>query len=175
VFGGADASKAPAFQLLGNVLTPSEPKEVSMMAVRFVAVVSVLALTAWCAPAMAQDQSQQQGMQQPAGKHPAVDAGSIVGTKVRTADGKDLGKVDRVMIDPSSGKVDSLMISAGGGVLGGGGKNVSVPWDQVKIARDGDKQDLVVVVQQQLLEQAPAASPATGNDQQNKDQNQKKQ
>ena len=86
-----------------------------------------------------------------------VDANSIIGATVR-AQGKDIGKVERLMIDPKDGRVRTVVILQGG-TLGMGGKSVSVPWESVKVAQDGDR--IVVTSEQAMLEQAPAASPRT--------------
>lgn len=86
-----------------------------------------------------------------------VDANSIVGATVR-AQGKDVGKVERLMIDPKDGRVRTVVVQQGG-TLGMGGKSVSMPWESVKVGQDGDK--IVVTAEQQMLEQAPAASPRT--------------
>jgi sporulation protein YlmC with PRC-barrel domain len=86
-----------------------------------------------------------------------VDANSIIGATVR-AQGKDVGKVERLMIDPKDGRVRSVVVQQGG-TLGMGGKSVSMPWESMKVGQDGDK--IVVTAEQQMLEQAPAASPRT--------------
>ena len=86
-----------------------------------------------------------------------VDANSIIGATVR-AQGKDVGKVERLMVDPKDGRVRSVVVQQGG-TLGMGGKSVSIPWESVKVGQDGDK--IVVTAEQQMLEQAPAASPRT--------------
>ena len=86
-----------------------------------------------------------------------VDANSIIGATVR-AQGKDVGKVERLMVDPKDGRVRSVVVQQGG-TLGMGGKSVSMPWESVKVGQDGDK--IVVTAEQQMLEQAPAASPRT--------------
>jgi sporulation protein YlmC with PRC-barrel domain len=99
-----------------------------------------------------------------------IDSGSLVGSTVRDAQGKDLGKVSRLMIDPKDGKVQTVVVSMGG-TLGMGGNSVAMPWNQVKIAQDQGR--LVVTVDQQMLQQAPkaqgsrdkdspSASPSTG-------------
>ena len=85
-----------------------------------------------------------------------VDANSIIGATVR-AQGKDVGKVERLMVDPKDGRVRTVVVSQGG-TLGMGGKSVSLPWESVKVGQDGDK---IVVTAEQQLEQAPAASPRT--------------
>jgi sporulation protein YlmC with PRC-barrel domain len=101
-----------------------------------------------------------------------IDSSSLVGSAVRDAQGKDLGKVSRLMIDPKDGKVQTVVVSMGS-TLGMGGNSVALPWNQVKIAQDQGK--LVVTVDQQMLQQAPkaqssrdskdspAASPASGS------------
>ena len=86
-----------------------------------------------------------------------VDASSIIGTTVR-AQGKDIGRVERLMVDPKDGRVRTVVIQQGG-TLGVGGKSVSVPWESVKVGQDDGK--IVVTAEQQMLEQAPAASPRT--------------
>lgn len=86
-----------------------------------------------------------------------VDANAIIGAPVRVQ-GKDIGKVERLMVDPKDGRVRTVIIQQGG-TLGVGGKSVSMPWESVKVALDGDK--IVVSAEQQMLDQAPAASPRT--------------
>jgi sporulation protein YlmC with PRC-barrel domain len=86
-----------------------------------------------------------------------VDANSIIGATVR-AQGKDIGKVERLMVDPKDGRVKTVVVQMGG-TLGVGGKSVAMPWESVKLAQDGDR--IVVSAEQQMLEQAPAASPRT--------------
>jgi sporulation protein YlmC with PRC-barrel domain len=81
-----------------------------------------------------------------------VDVASLVGSTVRSADGKGIGEVQRVMANPKDGRITSLIISMGGTLLGGG-KTLAVPWESVRFGRDGDR--LVVVLQEQILEQMP--------------------
>ena len=94
---------------------------------------------------------------QPAQSGVLVDTSSIIGATVR-AQGRDVGKVERLMLDPKDGRVRTVVIQQGG-TLGMGGKSVSMPWESVKVGQDGDK--IVVTAEQQMLEQAPAASPRT--------------
>lgn len=86
-----------------------------------------------------------------------VDANSIIGATVRVQ-GKDVGKVERLMVDPKDGRVRTVVVQQGG-TLGMGGKSVSMPWESVKVGQDGDR--IVVTAEQQMLEQVPAASPRT--------------
>jgi sporulation protein YlmC with PRC-barrel domain len=87
--------------------------------------------------------STQQGLQ--------LQAKSLMGSTVRSQDGKDIGKVSNLMIDPKDGKVTSVVVTMGGR-LGMGGQDLAVPWDGVQVARD--QQNVVLTLQEQLP-QAP--------------------
>jgi len=87
-----------------------------------------------------------------------IDSSSIVGSPVRSPDGKALGKISRLMIDPREGRVTTAIISMGS-KLGIGGRNVAVPWTSLRVGQD--QQKLVFTVDQRLLDQAPSASPAS--------------
>src|SRR5262245_685715 len=54
-----------------------------------------------------------------------VGSDSLVGSTVRDSGGRDVGKVNRLMIDPADGKISSLIIATGG-TLGVGGNTISV-------------------------------------------------
>jgi sporulation protein YlmC with PRC-barrel domain len=94
---------------------------------------------------------------------------SLVGTKVLDSQGKEIGAVSKLLIDARQGKVTSVIISRGG-TLGMGAKEMSVPWEALKLQRDQD-QRLVVTMDQPILDRAPqsdqdkdrqpAASPPT--------------
>jgi sporulation protein YlmC with PRC-barrel domain len=94
----------------------------------------------------------------------AIASDSLLGTTVKDQQGKEVGKVSKLMIDPNEGKVTSVIISRGG-TLGMGGKELSLPWDALRLQR-GQDQQLVVTMQREMIEQAPreqggqpAASP----------------
>lgn len=91
---------------------------------------------------------------------------SLLGTKVRDSQGKEIGQISKLMIDAKQGRVTSAIITQGG-TLGMGGKEVSVPWEALALQR-GQDQQLIVTMQQPLLEQAPAASPPTGGQRERK-------
>ena len=76
----------------------------------------------------------------------------------------ELGKVaiggrDHTDIDPRDGRVRTVLVTMGG-ALGVGGRSVSMPWESVKVGQDRGK--VVVTAQQGSLEQAPSASPGSG-------------
>jgi sporulation protein YlmC with PRC-barrel domain len=132
-----------------------------------------LPLSAALAQQPSQEQTQSPGTQ--SGGAQSGQAGiqitsdSLVGTDVRDSEGKEIGEVSQLMIDPKEGKVTSVVIKQGG-AMGFGGKDVSVPWNALKIQRDQDK--VVVTVQREMLEKTePAASPQTSP----QDQQQQKQ
>src|SRR5215813_7098399 len=81
---------------------------------------------------------------------------SLIGAKVRNPEGREIGSLKNLMIDPKQGKTNSVSMSIGG-FIGMGEKTVLVPWDGVTVGRDGQR--LVVTVPSSVLEQAPSASP----------------
>lgn len=93
---------------------------------------------------------------QPTGMTVASD--TLVGTKVFDKQGKEVGSIDKLLIDPQNGRVASVLIKEGG-TAGMGGKELSLPWSALKIQR-GEK-GLVATMQQEGLEQVPSASPST--------------
>ena len=56
-----------------------------------------------------------------------VGSDSLVGGTVRDNEGRDIGKVSRLMIDPNDGRITSIVIATGG-TLGVGSNTISVPW-----------------------------------------------
>jgi sporulation protein YlmC with PRC-barrel domain len=81
-----------------------------------------------------------------------VQSKSLVGSTVRNRDGKDIGKVTNLLIDPSQGRINGVVVSMGG-TAGFGAQEITVPWSALQVARD--QQNLVVTLQQELLQQAP--------------------
>ena len=78
----------------------------------------------------------------PAQRQPALnplaqqDISNIEGASVYGSDGEKIGRVDRVLMDPQSKKIDRLVVNSGG-VLGVGGHRVAIPVDQ--FSWDADK------------------------------------
>ena len=58
-----------------------------------------------------------------------VDVTKIEGTAVYGSDNSKIGHVSEVLMDPTSKKIDQLVVTAGG-VLGMGGHRVALPLDQ---------------------------------------------
>src|SRR5688572_25067324 len=100
------------------------------------------------------------------------DSGDIIGTRIKNAEGKDIGEIDRLMIDPQSGKISHVVVGLGG-LLGVGEKKVVVPWSDLKLTAAADGKKAMITMDQAKLESAPryertaradrspSASPAT--------------
>src|SRR5262245_14030603 len=79
----------------------------------------------------------------------------VIGQNVRDAQGKNIGKIEDVMID-SKGHVPFAVMSFGG-FLGMGEKYFAVPWTAMRFDRDGKDVDAVVLdVTKEQLEKAPS-------------------
>jgi sporulation protein YlmC with PRC-barrel domain len=98
------------------------------------------------------------------------ETGDIIGTSVDGPDGKSLGKVDALLIDPKDGKISHAVVSLGG-VLGVGAEKVVVPFSALKMTGHENGRKGRIAIDQSALDQAPkyvkatdrqpSASPAT--------------
>jgi sporulation protein YlmC with PRC-barrel domain len=103
------------------------------------------------------------------------ESSDLIGTRIKNAQGKDIGELDQLLIDPKDGKISHAVVGVGG-FLGVGEKQLVVPWSDVKVAPDHRGGKAVVTMDQATLEKAPryekrvtsgdtgrtpAASPAT--------------
>ena len=98
------------------------------------------------------------------------ETGDIIGTTIEGPDGKNLGKVDALLLDPKDGKVTHAIVSLGG-MLGIGDEKVVVPYSALKMTGHDSGRKSRVTIDQSALDQAPkyvkardrspAASPAT--------------
>lgn len=96
------------------------------------------------------------------------DTSQIDGTSVAGSDGNKVGSVSTVLMDPSSKKVDRLVV-AEGGVLGVGAHRVALPvdafsWDgqnhHFVIQKTADDLKAMPEWQQPQLAETPSASPS---------------
>ena len=69
--------------------------------------------------------------------HSIVKADAVVGVKVINAQQEDLGKIEEMMIDKSSGKVAYIVLSFGG-FLGMGDKLFALPWHSIHYSVEED-------------------------------------
>lgn len=81
----------------------------------------------------------------------------IVGKRVSSANGDNLGVVTNVLIDPVSGRVTALVVGIGG-VFGYGAYNYEVPWQRVRLRKDYN-QVLLNVPREILSAEFPAYKP----------------
>jgi len=81
-----------------------------------------------------------------------IQSKSLVGSTVRNREGKDVGKVTNLLIDPSQGRINGVIVSMGG-TAGFGAQEITVSWSALQLARD--QQNVIVTLQQELLQQAP--------------------
>ena len=76
----------------------------------------------------------------------------LEGDMVKNAANEDLGRVDEIMIDISSGRVAYAVLSFGG-VLGMGDKLFAVPWNVLTV--DEDEKCFILDVDRRTLQTAP--------------------
>jgi sporulation protein YlmC with PRC-barrel domain len=79
---------------------------------------------------------------------------TLLGSEVRNPQGEDIGDLDHLLIDPHTGRIMYAVITVGA-ILGIGGERVQVPWETLKVARDGETFILHTV--QPLVPQASSA------------------
>ena len=98
------------------------------------------------------------------------ETGDIIGTRVHNPEGKDIGKVEALLIDPTEGKITHAVVGIGG-VLGIGDEKVVVPYTALKMTgHEGGRKGKIALDQSTLdaapkyvktSDRAPSASPAT--------------
>lgn len=81
-----------------------------------------------------------------------LSATSLIGDDVRNANGDDLGKIEDLMINTATGKVEYAVLSFGG-FLGIGDKLFAVPLEAMSV--DTDDECLVLNETKERLENAP--------------------
>lgn len=81
-----------------------------------------------------------------------LSSSSLSGTDVCNAKGEDLGKIEELMIDTTTGNVDYAVVSFGG-FLGIGDKLFAVPLQAMKVNTDDKK--LVLDESEERLKNAP--------------------
>jgi sporulation protein YlmC with PRC-barrel domain len=109
----------------------------SKLAVGTLAVVFAFALAA---PGEARDRSG------------VLKASDLIGTKVEGVDGKNLGSIKDLVIDPESGDIQYAVLDFGG-FAGIGDKYFAVPWQALQ--RDQDKKRLALDLHKKDLKDAP--------------------
>ncbi len=101
-----------------------------------------------------QQQSQQNALAQ-AGMYQAK---NLLGKKVVSQDGQDLGSIDNLVIG-NDGRIQYIILSRGGGILGFGKTLVPVPWQSANLHMQNNQ--LVAMLAKKKLDNAPTFN---GND-----------
>ncbi len=81
-----------------------------------------------------------------------LSASTITGDKVRNRAGEDLGTIEEIMLDVTSGEVAYAVISFGG-FLGLGDKLFAVPWNSLEL--NAEAHEFLLDVDKNTLENAP--------------------
>ena len=88
----------------------------------------------------------------PEGVH---ESSTLIGARVRTAEGKEAGSIEQLLIDPKEGKITHAVLGMGG-FLGLGETRLVVPWSNVKLSPDPRNPNrTVAMMDQATLDQAP--------------------
>jgi sporulation protein YlmC with PRC-barrel domain len=88
----------------------------------------------------------------PADKSTVLKASSLLGKKVQDIDGKNLGDIKDLVIDPVDGSISYAVLDFGG-FLGIGDKYFAVPWEALQLSKD--QKAIVLDVSKKDLKQAP--------------------
>ena len=91
----------------------------------------------------------------------------LIGMKVEGTDGKKLGDVKDIVVDPMEGDIDYIVLDYGG-FLGLGDKYFAVPWEAVQFSDDG--KTLLLDVTKKDLKQAPGFDKTNWPDLSNREQ-----
>ncbi len=76
----------------------------------------------------------------------------VIGNKVQSLSGDDLGKIEEIMLDYSTGRIAYAVLSFGG-FLGMGDKLFAVPWNALTLIEGEDY--FLLGVDKEVLENAP--------------------
>lgn len=98
--------------------------------------------------------------QQPAGADAnLVAADRLRGSEVQDTQRQDIGRVERLMIDPRDGRVGYMVVGTGG-FLGIGRDHLLVPFENAQVSMVDS--DLVVMLDQRVIDEAPRAWTGDG-------------
>jgi len=129
-----------------------------MSATRTMAVALAIVMVAGVALAQGQQQQPQAQMQQQMGKtyQPTLkQAGQLIGMKVQNSQGKELGNLSEIVLEPNLNYVSYGVLSSGG-FVGIGESQYAIPWDMFQLGPD--RETLILDIPEQALEQAQGFS-----------------
>jgi sporulation protein YlmC with PRC-barrel domain len=88
----------------------------------------------------------------PRGEPRVMRSSTIVGSPVRNLKGDDLGKINELMIDVTTGRI-AYAVLAYGGFLGMGDKLFAIPWEA--LMKSSDERQFVLDLDEETLKTAP--------------------
>jgi sporulation protein YlmC with PRC-barrel domain len=80
-------------------------------------------------------------------------ATSLINRRVRNSAGENLGKIEDLIVDPQTGRIEYAIVSFGG-VLSAGSKLYAIPWPALGTSASGD--DVLFNADLEMLDRAPA-------------------
>lgn len=92
------------------------------------------------------------GVSEARDKSGVLKATSLIGKKVQSEEGKKLGEIKDLVIDPEDGDIQYAVLDFGG-FLGIGDKYFAVPWEALNLT--DDQKAIVLNVSKKDLKQAP--------------------
>jgi len=85
----------------------------------------------------------------------ALLSSTVIGARVKNREGRDLGEIDQLVIDPRTGQVSHAVLGLGG-LAGVGETKVVVDWKDIKLTADPSlPRSTIASVDQAVLERAP--------------------
>jgi hypothetical protein len=84
----------------------------------------------------------------------AVDARTLTNATVER-NGKNVGRVERVMINPTTGRIDHVIID----MTDGQNRSISVPWSAVQMYQDSSGTMTMSLTDRAAADASPSASP----------------
>lgn len=87
------------------------------------------------------------GEQSKSGDQARLPSEQIVGMKVRTSQGKDVGQIADLIVNRQTGDIERAVVSYGG-FLGIGEKKVAVPWNEVTVDQANNTAQLAMTEEQ---------------------------
>lgn len=78
----------------------------------------------------------------------------LEGAEVRNLQNQDVGDIEEILLDPSSGRVRFAVLNVGG-FLGLGETHVAVPWNAFRVTKEGSTAKIVLDATKERLEKAP--------------------
>ena len=81
-------------------------------------------------------------------------ASEVKGARVINVQNEDIGDIDELLIEPTTGQVRFAVVSVGG-FLGLGSTRVAVPWPALQITRENGRVRYMLDATKERLEKAP--------------------